>query len=280
MGLSSVWVRLFLLCLLLAGAGAGVLFVLDLEGRGLEVPVVGRPAPVSVPVEVARTPVHMPALTHEASERQRIAAEHARLLTSLPPSPGPDPTLTVQDEQRSAALLVVDNPGGVPVPVRELEEWFDPELGLSFWRETGGDWTSADVRGNHPYAPLFYYKDYPAGVLNFADGSMRERLARELSYGASEVLEQLGEPTPRVVRAFARRLGWELRPGGQPVINVWTTFDFRSARAVHVYAVGGVLRMEVVSRSSANGGQPEVEYLRPGSFVGPVVVERLETRVE
>ena len=280
MGLSSAWVRLLLVSLALAGVAAGVLFVFDLQVSGPEIPVVRGVAPVSLPVEVARTPVVMPALTHDASERQRIAAEHARLLTSLPPPPGPEPTFTAQEDQRSAGLLVVDNPDGVPVPTRELEGWFDPELGLNFWRETGGDWTDRQVRSVHPYAPLFYYEEYPAGVPKFADGSMRNRLARELAYGASEVMEDLGEPTPRVVQAFERRLGWELRPGDEPVINVWTTFDFRSSRAVHVFAVGGVLRMEVLSRATGNGGQSEVEYLRPGAFLGPVVVERLETRVE
>ena len=278
--MSSVWVRLFVVSLALAGLVTGVLFVLNLQGRGPEVPALGGPAPVSVPVEIARTPVIMPALTHDASERQRIAAEHAVLLTSLPPPRGPEPTLTVKEEQRSVGLLIVDNPGGVPVPTRELEGWFDPDLGLGFWRETGGDWTDQDVRASHPYAPLFYYEEYPSDVMNFADGSMRERLARELAYAASEVMEDLGEPTPRVVQAFARRLGWELRRGDEPVINVWTTFEFRSARALHVYAVGGLLRMEVVSRAAGPGESSGVEFLRPGVFVGPVVVERLETRVE
>ena len=279
MELSSTRVRLFLAGLLLAVVAVVVLFVFGVGG-GTEVPAAGGPASVSVPVEIAGTPVYVPELTHEASERQRIAAEHARLLTSLPPSPGPEPTLTVREDQRSAALLIVDNPGGVPVADGKLEDWFDPELGLEFWQERGGDWTVRDVRASHPYAPLFYYEEYPADVANFADGSMLDGLARELAYGASRVLEELGEPTPRVVHAFGGRLGWELRPGAEPVINVWTTFDFRSSQAVHVYAVGGVLRMEVVSRAAGAGESAAIQFLRPGVFVGPVVVERLETRVD
>ena len=212
MGISSVWVRLLLLSLLLAGLAAGALFVLNLDGGGPEVPVLGGPAPVSVPVEVARTPVVMPALTHAAAERKRIAAEHATLLTSLPPPAGPEPTFTAQEEQRSVGLLIVDNPGGVPVPTRELEEWFDPELGVGFWRETGGDWTDRDVRAGHPYAPLFYHEDYPADVVNFADGSMREGWPGSSRTAPLGCWRTWGSPRP----GWCRRLrgGWAGSSGG------------------------------------------------------------------
>ena len=57
---------------------------------------------IAVPVEVIGTPVYGSALTRDAQELQRVAEEHARLLTSLPPTREPTPTLTV--EQRRGLL--------------------------------------------------------------------------------------------------------------------------------------------------------------------------------
>ena len=53
-------------------------------------------AEVVIPVEVSGTPVFMPALTRDAYEVSRASEEHSRLLTSLPPTPKPTPTLTAE----------------------------------------------------------------------------------------------------------------------------------------------------------------------------------------
>ena len=71
---------------------------------------------IVVPVEVAGTPVFMPALTRDTSELQRVAAEHSRLLTSLPPTPEPTPTLTAE---RLNARPSVSTPETQPMQIYE-----------------------------------------------------------------------------------------------------------------------------------------------------------------
>ena len=51
---------------------------------------------IVVPLEVAGTPISIPTLTRDTSELQRVAAEHSRLITSLPPTPKPTQTLTAE----------------------------------------------------------------------------------------------------------------------------------------------------------------------------------------
>ena len=250
---------------------------------GADSPVVfDFPEPVVLPTEVAATPVFVPALTHDASELERVVEEHARLLTSLPPTPGQSPTAVPLEDRVSAALEIANNPSGVPYATPELENWFDPVKGLEFYRPEGGDWSRAGLRADHPYSELFYYEDYPSDVVNFVDESVYEALGRRLALGAADVLPNLGAPSPAVVRVFSRRLGWELRHEALPVINVWSTFEFVEGEVVSVYAVGGVMQMELASRTlsdaSSEGGAVVLEYLVPGSFIGPVVVQRVATR--
>ena len=235
------------------------------------------PPPVLLPTEVAVAPVYSPALTHDASELQRIMAEHSRLLTSLPPTLGPTFTPTPEEAQLDAAALVSNNPAGIPYPTRELQNWFDPELGLDFYRPEGGDWTGRGLRNSHPYRELFYFEEYPSGIPNFDDRSIYNSIARELAMGAADVLPVLGDPSTEVVQTFSRRLGWAIRDPSLPVVNVWTTFEFLDGQVTSVYAVGGVLRMRLGTRT-AGVGSPALEYLTPGDFVGPVVVQRIKTR--
>ena len=56
------------------------------------------------------------------------------------------------------------------------------------------------------------------------------------------------------------------------MVNVWTTFKVRRDNILYVYAVGGVIRMGVASLGE---GEDLVEYVTPGPWLGPVVVERL-----
>ena len=230
------------------------------------------------PVELRGTPVFEDALAHEAAELRRVAEEHSRLLTSIPP--------TAEPTSAPSAAVVIGG-GGTPQAVTAVEaregvalatdhsSWFSPEEGIAFYRPEGGDWTPPQVREAHPYADFFYYESYPEEVPSFADGSIYAGLARELAFAAQEVAPFLGSPTADLVRSFRRNLGWELAAGELPYVQVWSTFRYSGGVRSGVYAVGGVLLMEVVSAPDGSGG--EVQYLAPGSFAGPVVVERLRS---
>ena len=229
--------------------------------------------PVRVPVELVGTPVFVPAMTHDADELRRVAGEHAALMTSIPPTAVVTPTFTV-DQLRESSFVGVsaeEAAAGIEVEV-PVVGWFDPDEGLVFYRGSGGDWTGRGVRDAHPYARLVYYDGYPADVASFANGTLYEEVARDLAFGAADAAPWLGTPTPELVRTFMRELGWELRPGVDPYINVWTTFEYLTEGALHTYAVGGVMRLDVVSR--ALEGEEKLDYVVPGPFVGPVVVER------
>ena len=167
---------------------------------------------------------------------------------------------------------VQDHAKGVPVPPQVDEDWFNPEVGLTFYREGTGDWTARRVRESHTHRNLFFYSEYPDGVANFGDGSILEALAREMVFEAVKMLPVLGQPTPAMVSLFERDLGWELRDSARPVVNLWTTFVLREGEEIHHYSVGGVMLMGV---GSVGEGEDRLEYVAPGRWLGPVVVERL-----
>ncbi len=89
--------------------------------------------------------------------------------------------------------------------------------------------------------------EHSASIPNFSDRSIYRHLSRELAFEAVATLPLLGEPTPGMIDAFSRYLGWELRDSPEPVVNLCTTFNVRREGASHVYAVGGVMRMGVAS---------------------------------
>ena len=209
-------------------------------------------------------------LTKQAVELRRVRDEHLSLIESIPPTPGVTPTPTAVERQRVASTEVRLFPDGVPAFLPEDEDWFDPELGLTFFRSSGGDWSDRGFRGSNPYAPLFYRDSHPEGSLNFQDGSILLAIAREMSFEASEVLPVLGDPNPDMVRAFSDNMGWELRNDRMPVINVWTELSVRDRLSNFSYSIGGVMMMRV-STSSPDG----IQVLEPGAWLGPVVVERL-----
>ena len=269
------WLILVGLAIVISGV-AFLPFVMGWMGDESDVIDVSH-VPIRVPVELVGTPVFIPAMTHEADQLRRVAAQHAALLTSIPPTPVLTPTLTVAQLKESSFLGVTAEEAGEGIEVEvPVVGWFDPDEGLLFYRGSGGDWTGRSVRDSHPYSRFLYFDGYPSDVASFANGSLYEEVARDLAFGASEVVPWLGSPTPEIVRTFMRDLGWELLPGGEPYINVWTTFEFLTQGAMHTYAVGGVMRLDLVSRPQA--GDQTLDYLVPGPFVGPVVVERLGVR--
>ncbi len=55
-------------------------------------------------------------------------------------------------------------------------------------------------------------------------------------------------------------------------MNLWTRFTVLEDGESHVFVVGGVMRMGVASLGE---GEERLEYVTAGSWIGPVVVERL-----
>ena len=225
------------------------------------------PSFVSVPAGSAQAP-----LTLESDELRRVRAEHARLIDSIPPTAGVTPTLTAPERSEVAAARIRNHPEGVPIPPEVGANWFDPEVGIDFYRDSGGDWTPRKVRERHTHAALFYFEGYPESIPNFSNKGIYRFLARELVFEAADVLPLLGDPTPAMIEAFRQRIGWELLDSPSPVVNVWTTFLVYREGVQHTYAVAGVMRMGV---ASSGEGEDLVEYLVPGDWIGPVVVERI-----
>ena len=236
----------------------------DLSDRSDQLGAVG-------PEEAAFGPVP---LTRQALELRRLRDEHLKLIKSIPDTPGVTPTLTVVERKVVADAMILANPDGIPVPPSVDENWFNPDLGLTFYRNAGGDWTARRVREGHTHRNLFFYGDYPEGIANFSDRSIYRSLAREMVFEATRVLPLLGEPTPAMVDVFEKHLGWELRDSSRPVVNLWTTFIVSEKGEHHVYSIGGVMLMGVGS-SGGDEGEEGLEYVSPGRWLGPVIVERL-----
>ena len=209
----------------------------------------------------------------QLAELQRVRMEHAALFTAVPTVTSVPSTLTAAERQEAAVARVLEWPAGYPVPPPADSSWFDPELGLSFLRLEGGDWTSRRMRRSHPHRELFFFEDYPEGVPNFADGSLQRDIGLELAFRAFELYPFLGEPTSDVVDLFASRMGWEIRDAAGPVVNVWTVYDLYADGQVQRFGVGGVAALRV-SRLP-RGGDDFIDHLSFGAWVGPVVVERI-----
>ena len=211
-------------------------------------------------------------LTKQASELRRLRDEHEKLIKSIPVVRGPTPTLTVVERKVVADVKIVAHPDGIPVRPSVDENWFNPNLGLTFYRSSGGDWTARRVRETHTHRNLFFYDGYPDSVLNFADKGIYPELAREMVFEATRALPILGDPTPAMVDIFTKQLGWELGDSSRPVVNLWSTFVVSTEGEHHVYSIGGVMLMGV---GSVGEGEDRLEYVTPGRWLGPVIVERL-----
>ena len=212
-------------------------------------------------------------MTKEAIELRRVRDEHRRLIASRPTEAPPTPTLTAEERETVAVARVMAHPDGIPVRPGPDATWFRPDRGLTFYRSTGGDWTPRRVRQGHTHRSLFYFENYPEGVVNFHDGSMQSELARELAFEAAGVMPVIGEVTPAMIRSLSENVGWELRDSEGPVVNVWTRFTLLESGEAHVFAVGGVMRFGV---SSVGSGDDLMDRLVLGHWIGPVLVERLE----
>lgn len=181
--------------------------------------------------------------------------------------------------KREAALQqVYDHPGGVPVGPVELgpvADWFDWQDGLEFFADRPGDQTPALVRESVPESRYFYHEGYPAGIPNFADGSLGDLLAEELAREATAALPDLFTYDAALGRGFRPRLAWAVRPEQPGLwVNVWTRFQLQDGPIRRVYVVGGVMGFRLAGVPDAV--EPEwALYPEPAGWVGPVVVERL-----
>ena len=234
-------------------------------------PVILREAPAD-PAVSRRAADAEDARADYSEELRRVRAEHEALIASIPVTVVPTPTLTAAEVSLVAVARVQRYPDGAPAPPQVGEDWFDPGRGIDFYRDSGDDWTSRRVRESHPHRDLFYFQDYPGSIPNFHDRSIYRHIARELVFEAVDTLPLIGEPTPAMIDLFGKELGWEVRDSPEPVVNLWTTFKVVRDGLLHVYAVGGVMRLGV---SSVGEGDTLLEYLTVGVWLGPVVVERL-----
>ena len=233
--------------------------------------------PMRINLGAAEGRVQPVELTRIAEEHRRLREEHDSLIDSLPTPVTPviEEMPTARERQQIAIQRVTALRLGEEISNDGIwEDWFDPTQGISFYRDQGGDWTSARLRREHPYRDLFYYEDYPDRVRNFEDETIYGQLARELSFAAHEIMPVIGEPNPALVDTITANLGWEIRDAELAVVNVWSSFRLTPPGSpTQDFAVGGVMRLGVREGGAGDGAY---HYLVPGSWVGSVVVERLE----
>ena len=221
-------------------------------------------------VEIMGTRVYSPQLTHEASEVRRVASEHQTLIASIPTEPPPleaTPAALATQEALSFRLWESDE-GGLPVTPFPSEDWFDPDRGLYFWRDQGGDWTTGQTRNSNPLWSFVVYDEYPDGVINFADGSMQDAIARKMGYEMVAVNPRMGSPTPAMIVVLRRNMGWEFREDASDKANVWSSFMMQEGNYVREFRVGGVLDFGLLPLPGGEG-----DYLSVGEFVPPFIVE-------
>lgn len=235
-------------------------------------PPVGAAADVATPVPAGYLdPAEL--ATRDASELRRVRDEHAALIRSRAVPVGVTPTPPLHVAQEAAIAQVLEWGEGFPVLPDSRSFWFEPGEGVSFFRYDGGDWTRRRVREGHSHRDVIYFESFPPQVPNFFAGSVQPHLARELVFAATDVMPELGTPSPLLIRHFLRNLGWEFVVSSEPVANVWTFYQWRDDDVVQRFAVGGVMLFE--SRQMVVSGET-YPYLVPGRWLGSVVVERLD----
>ena len=217
----------------------------------MRLPAVAQQSPGIRVVGAVEAGVEPIPLTKQAVELRRVRDEHLRLIESIPPTLGATPTLTMVEKQDVAVARIMDHPDGVPVGPAVDEDWFNPDLGITFYRDSGGDWTARRVRETHSHRNLFFYSDYPGTIANFADGSIHDALAREMVFEATR--EDTAHPGMSRHRpwwiSLQSSLGWELRDssgaGGEPVVYLCSLRV--DGGACIIYSIGGVMLMGIGS---------------------------------
>ncbi len=245
-----------------------------IPGTGSNVVLVtATPTPVVVVYGAAEGVVREVELTRTAEEWRKRREEHSGLIESRGPTPTLEATPDADVLEQVASARVLEAYSDQGYESRDHGDWFDPNQGLYFYRDSEGDWTTSRMRASNPYASLFYYGGYSDDVANFESGTMQRSLARSLAFEVSELLPGVGAPTPAMVGLIEDRLGWAIRDRNGPVINVWSSFDLVGVEVgSQQFSVGGVMQLGLMK-----GGEGDnwYDYLTLGEWIGPVVVERL-----
>lgn len=90
--------------------------------------------------------------TMAAMDLIRVREEHANLIASTPTAT-PVPT---EAPSSIASRYLIDGQS----PEAEQNLIADPNLGVWWFRQAGGDWTGRGVRERNPYARLFYSPEF------------------------------------------------------------------------------------------------------------------------
>ena len=106
----------------------------------------------------------------------RIRDQHSRLIETIP-TPSVLPT-HAPAQDASVYILTGDDPSS-----KEDKLVSDPSLGIWWYRKSGGDWSTRQVRDMNPYSPLVYGRDYEPEHASFNAGTMQELVAQKLVAG-------------------------------------------------------------------------------------------------
>ena len=151
----------------------------------------------------------------------------------------------------------------------------DPALGVWWFRESGGDWTTSRMRQVNPYAPLFYSVGHEREHSSFHNGGIQDEIGRMLAVEVVRLLPELRDRGNLLVTPITDRLGWEIVSTDLPVIRVWSHFSYLGpgdATPVN-YRLGGVLSFGVSDHLEPESGDVVYQYLVVGDFLGDVVLE-------
>lgn len=228
------------------------------------VPVIEPVATRVVEVEVERSDIRMVG----EDDLVRVREQHAGLIASIP-TPTPYPTVSAA-ERASVYVLT-----GEDAWSEERENLVsDPSLGIWWYRNSGGDWTTSRTRGQNPYSPLFYSSEYGAGRPNFERGSMQELIAQQLAQGAEVLLPEISGRAASLVSPLTRNLGWEIASDVLPVVRVWSSFTYLGPLddSPRQYRVGGVLSFAVNDELDRDSGDVLYQYLVMDHFLGNGVI--------
>lgn len=205
--------------------------------------------------------------TMTAMDLIRVREEHANLIASIPTAT-PVPT---ESPSSIASRYLIDGQS----PEAEQNLVSDPNLGVWWFRQAGGDWTGRGVRERNPYARLFYSPEFGSEHDSFVNGRIQDRVGQMLVAQAVVLLPELESQASALLSPVRDRLGWEMASEDLPVMRVWSRFTYLAPGdfAAREYRIGGVLSFGVTDRREADTGDVLYQYAVVGDWLGPVLLE-------
>ena len=209
--------------------------------------------------------------TLEAQDLMRVREEHARMIASIPtatPVPTESPVSVasryLMDGERS------DGSGESLVT--------DPNLGIWWYRDAGGDWTGRRMREQNPYGRLFYAPEFDNEHDTFINGGFQDSIGQMLVSEAVSLLPELEDRASALIAPVTEKLGWELASDDLPVMRVWSRFSYLGPEdfAPREYRVGGVLSFGVADRKEPGTGDVLYQYAVIGDWLGSVLLQQVE----